>query len=182
MIVDLAQHRQAVRGFVLRLVGNDALAEDLTQETFVRVQRSTSRHRGEASEYSWLCAIALNLVRDHFRSAGRSREVTSDVGVMERLPSGDENVEQALLRAEMSSCIGEFLARLPQPQYAVVAQYDMAGLNHQEIAAQLGISTSNSRVLLHRGRAALREIMKQGCDLSFGNDAIPCERRSPSDE
>ena len=177
-MVDLTQHRKAVQGFVLRLVGSDPLAEDLTQETFLRVQRSASQHRGEASEYSWLCSIALNLVRDHFRSIGRTPEMTSDEGI----PSGGDDAEQALLQAEMSSCIGEFLARLPQPQYDVVALYDMAGLNHHEITARLDISESNSRVLLHRGRAALREIIKQGCDLSFGKDVIPCARRSLREE
>lgn len=180
--MDLAQHRQAVRGFVLRLVGNHALAEDLTQETFVRVQRSASAYRGEASAYSWLCAIALNLVRDHFRAAGRIPELTADGDALESVPCADESAEQALLQAEMSNCIGEFLARLPQPQYEVVAQHDIAGLSHREIAAQLGISAANSRVLLHRGRAALREFMKQGCELSFGSDAIPCERRQPGAE
>jgi len=177
-VIDIAKHQRAVQGFVLRLVGNETLAEDLTQETFLRVERSISQHRGEASEYSWLCAIALNLVRDHFRSVGRTPEITTDEAVLEVIPAGDKDAEQTLLLAEMSSCIAEFLTRLPQPQYNVVTLYDMAGLSHHEIATQLDISESNSRVLLHRGRSALREIMKQGCDLSFGDDAIPCERRS----
>ncbi len=178
-MIGMTKHRRSVQGFVLRLVGSDALAEDLTQETFLRVERSTSQYRGEASEYSWLCAIALNLVRDHFRSVGRTPEIISDETVLEVIPTGDKDAEQTLLLAEMSSCIAEFLTRLPSPQYNVVALYDMAGLSHREIATRLDISESNSRVLLHRGRSALREIMKQGCDLSFGDDVIPCERHSP---
>jgi RNA polymerase sigma-70 factor (ECF subfamily) len=177
----MAAHRQVVRDFVRRLVGNEALAEDLTQETFLRVQRSDSAHRGEASERSWLCAIALNLVRDHFRAATRAPDATSDAAVLANVTS-DEDIEQAALQREMSACIGEFLAQLPHPQYDVVALYDSAGLTHDEIAATLGISVANSRVLLHRGRTALREILKENCILSFDSDAIPCERRPPSAE
>jgi RNA polymerase sigma-70 factor, ECF subfamily len=179
--LDTTGFRPAIRGFVLRMVGNDALAEDLTQETFLRAYRSLNGYRGEASEYSWLCSIALNLVRDHFRSAGRLPEMITDADTMEMVPSTDDNAEQALLQAEMSNCVAEFLTRLPQPQYEVVVLYEMGGFNHQEIGAQLGISEPNSRVLLHRGRVALREMLKQGCSLSFGSDAILCERSPQSD-
>ncbi|MDH3673703.1 MAG: RNA polymerase sigma factor [Gammaproteobacteria bacterium] len=176
----LTEHRQAVRGFVLRLVGDEALAEDLTQETFVRMQRSASRHRGEASERSWLCAIALNLVRDHFRAIARGPDSTSDSEVVEGIASEREDTEFAVLKKEMSTCIGEHLIQLPRPQYEVVALHDMAGLTHKEIAAQLDISVANARVLLHRGRAAFRKILERNCVLSLGQDAIPCERRPPA--
>ncbi len=175
----LAAHRQAVRGFVLRLVGDDALAEDLTQETLLRAQRAESCYRGEASERSWLCAIALNLVRDHFRAAVSKPEVKLEIDIEGLAESGGEDAEEALLQAEMSACIGEFVLRLPHPQCDVVALHDSAGLTHAEVAALLGISVANSRVLLHRGRAALREIMKQDCVLIFDGDSIPCERRPP---
>lgn len=178
-VADMDQHYRAVRGFVHRLVGNEAVAEDLTQETFLRAQRSSGAYRGEASERSWLCAIALNLVRDHFRAAKRTPATTTDGAVLERVPS-DENIEQDLLKAEMSACIGGYLRQLPRAQYDVLALHDMGGLSHAEIAAVLGISTANARVLLHRGRAALRKILETHCVLSFGDDAIPCEPRPPA--
>jgi RNA polymerase sigma-70 factor (ECF subfamily) len=176
----MAAHRPVVRGLVLRHVGDEALAEDLTQETYLRAERTTSPHRGEASERSWLCAIALNLVRDHFRARGRSPELTSDAGIIEGVES-DEDSEDALLESEMNTCIGEFVVQLPSPQHEVVALHDMAGLTHPEISAVLEISVANSRVLLHRGRAALREILRQNCVLSF-DDTVPCERKPPTEK
>ena len=176
----MAVHRRVVRGFVLRHVGDETLAEDLTQETYLRAQRTSSPHRGEASERSWLCAIALNVIRDHFRSAGRLPATTSDAAVVEGVESGEEG-EHALLESEMAACIGEFLVQLPHPQHDVVALHDMAGLTHPEIADVLEISVANSRVVLHRGRVALRSILKQNCVLSF-DDAVPCERKSPSEK
>jgi RNA polymerase sigma-70 factor (ECF subfamily) len=101
---------------------------------------------------------------------------------MAGLESG-EDIQHDLLEKEMSECIAEHLARLPDPYFDVVAFHDRAGLSHGEIAKALQISQANSRVLLHRGRAALREILDSACVLSFGGDDIPCERRpSPDDD
>jgi RNA polymerase sigma-70 factor (ECF subfamily) len=175
---DMIEHREAIRRFVLRHVGDETLADDLTQETFLRVQRSSSSYRGDASPRSWLCAIALNLVRDHFRAAGRLGETSQDSTEPEELPSGEDG-ERALLESEMSACIGEYLLELPHPQHDVVALHEMAGLTHPEIASVLDISVTNSRVLLHRGRATLREILRRNCTLSFDGDGVPCERKPP---
>lgn len=177
----LASHRDAVRGFVLRLVRDEAVADDVTQETFFRAQRSSSPYRGTASEKSWLCAIALNLVRDRYRADARGREISTDAAVLEAVAS-DADAEQEVLQAEMAACLGEHMLQLPHPQYEVVALHDMGGLTHREIATLLGLSEGHSRVVLHRGRAALREILERSCILSLDGDPVPCERRPPSPE
>jgi RNA polymerase sigma-70 factor (ECF subfamily) len=174
----MADHRPVVRGFILRHVGDEALAEDLVQETYLRVQRTSHSHRGEASERSWLCAIALNVIRDHFRAAGRVPETDTTAEPAQEM-SSHEDGERALLESEMASCIGEFLMQLPHPQYEVVALHEMAGLTHGEIADVLDVSVANSRVLLHRGRAALRALLRKNCELRFDADGIPCERKEP---
>jgi RNA polymerase sigma-70 factor (ECF subfamily) len=173
---ELSQHRQAVLSFVMRLVANKALADDLTQEAFFRATRTGKGHRGDASKRSWLCAIALNLVRDHFRASARRPDTTSDEDVLRKIRSDDEDAETGVLKKEMADCIAEYLFRLPASQHDVIALHDMAGLSHGEIAVQLRISEQNSRVLLHRGRSALKEILEQNCVLSIGGDAVPCER------
>ena len=58
----------------------------------------------------------------------------------------------------------------------------MAGFKHREVAALLDLTTANTRVLLHRGRTALRRIMEDNCLLSFGDDSVPCERRPPPED
>jgi RNA polymerase sigma-70 factor (ECF subfamily) len=172
----LSPYRESVWGFVLRHVGDRALADDLTQETFLRAQRSIRTYRGEASRRSWLFTIALNVVRDQFRALRRAPDSTSlDSAAPQASP--DCGGERAVLESEMASCIGEYLLKLPRIQHDVVALHDMAELTHAEIAATLGVSVANSRVLLHRGHAALREMLEQNCHLSFDGDAIPCERK-----
>lgn len=171
-----AHRRESVRAFVGRLVGDPTLAEDLTQEAFARAHRSRSAFRGEASETSWLCAIALNVVRDHFRAAARLPDLAGDEGVLFTLRD-DRDLEKDLLEREMASCIREYLLRLPDAQRDVVALHDVAGLTHREVGLVFGISEGHSRVLLHRGRSALKALLKDNCVLSFNDDALPCERK-----
>jgi len=175
-IDDMVAQRPAVLGFVLQLVGDEALAQDVTQETFVRAQRAVKQHRGEASLKSWLCAIALNLVRDHFRTKARRPETSVDGEEIEKIPSPDDDAERGVLKDEMSNCIADFMAKLPPAQFEAVALHDLAGLSHSEVSVQLGISVANARVLVHRGRGALKEMLRDNCVLSIGSDDIPCER------
>lgn len=171
-----ARQRRLVRACIGKLVSDRVLADDLTQDTLARIQRSRTSHRGDASERTWLCAIAHNVVRDHFRSAAKQPRISNDPTDLERQAS-DEDIEKTLMKAEMSSCIAELIARLPKKQGDVVAFYDMIGLCHEEIAAALGISVENSRVLLHRGRNALKTLLEANCHLSIGKGEICCERR-----
>jgi RNA polymerase sigma-70 factor (ECF subfamily) len=174
--VDLAEHHEAVLRFVTGVVGNRDLAEELTQEVFLRAERKKASFQGRSSARTWLHAIALNACRDHFRAKSHAIQPVSDLTAVEDLPSG-ENVEREFLEAEMAACISSYLFKLPERQRDVVALHDIAGLNHREISRLCGLSEANARVTLHRGRAALRKLLAEGCTLSF-DDPIPCEPRS----
>lgn len=173
--VDLAQHRDALVHFIRRMVGDGALAEDLAQESLLRAEQNRASYRGQASPRTWLFAIALNACRDYFRSDARNRERAVDLSAAERLPA-NVDLEQTLAQTEMGTCISAYLFQLPERQREVVALHDMGGLDHEEIGRLLGITEPNARVLLHRGRAALRALLEKHCDLAF-DDAIPCEPR-----
>lgn len=168
---DLAAHREAVRGLLTRWLQNEALAEDLVQEALIRA--SASACRGESSPRTWLSAIALNLARDHFRQAAR-RPTEELEAAAEMRAEGDP--EHDALQAEMSACILAFIDRLNPRQREAVLMHHMAGLTHKEIAAALEVSEGNARVLLHRGLAALKVLLDQGCVIDLG-DHIPCERK-----
>lgn len=172
---DLAEHRDAVVGFIRRTVGTHDLAEDLTQDVFLRAERKKATYRGHASIRTWLFAIALNVCRDHFRAKARQSRHLSSLASTKCVPSG-EDIQHKVLEAEMAACINQYLFQLSKPQREVVALHDIGELNHQEIGKYLEISEANSRVLLHRGRRALRAILEEHCILSF-DDSIPCEPR-----
>jgi len=162
-----------VRAFVLKLIGDPSLADDLVQETLLRAHKSEAGFKGDASRTSWLCTIALNVMRDHFRATARRPKQVSDLKTLLVLRS-DEALEDDFLQREMDSCIRQYVLRLPERQRDVVALHDIAGLTHREVSSALGISQSNSGILLHRGRAALKLLLEENCVLCF-DDSIPCQ-------
>jgi RNA polymerase sigma-70 factor (ECF subfamily) len=171
-----SDHTEVVRGFIFKLIGDPALADDLTQETLLRAYASESKFKGKAAKTTWLCAIALHVMRDHYRATARRPALVSDPQTLAGLGSG-EVVEDNLLRDEMDSCIRQYLLRLPERQRDVVALHDVAGLTHREISSVLEISEGNSRILLHRGRAALKLLLAENCTLCFDR-SVPCEPKT----
>jgi len=170
----MAAHRRTVRGVLIRLVRDEALADDLVQEALLRASRAADGMRSEASPATWLTAIALNLARDHFRAVKR-RPISTSLDQAEGLPAPG-GIESDILQAEMSGCILGHVGRLPERQREAVLLHHFAGLNHREMAGTLGISEGNARVILHRGLAALRGSLASACTLNF-KDNVPCERR-----
>lgn len=171
--IEARDYTDVVRGFIFKLTSDPNLVDDLTQETLFRAHTSEPKFKGKSSRTTWLCAIALNVVRDHYRKAERRPKQVADPQVMLRLGS-EEVVEDDLLQDEMDSCIRRYVLRLPERPRDVVALHDIAGLSHREIASVLGISQGNSRLLLHRGRAALKLLLEENCTLCF-DDSVPCQ-------
>ena len=125
-----------MRGVLVRLVSDEALADDLVQEALLRATRSAGSLRGEASPATWLTAIALNLARDHFRAAKRT-PLTTSLDQAEDIPD-PYRAEAEILQAEMSGCILGHVARLTGRQREAVMLHHFAGLSHHEMAAGLG--------------------------------------------
>lgn len=171
---DLAVHREAVRGLLLRLVKDAGLADDLAQAALERATRAADTARGEAAPGTWLAAIALNLARDHWRAAKREPGFT-DLEDAAHLAAPDDP-EADVLRAEMSACILGHVDRLPPAQRDCVLMHHFAGLSHREIAAAKGMAEGNARVLLHRGMARLKDSLGRECTITLG-EAVPCEKR-----
>lgn len=169
-----ATERANLRRFVIRLVGDGTLADDIVQEALLRAHRASAGFSERANRRTWLAVIALNVTRDHFRRASTRLEgAVADVGTLAGAPSTGD-AEHTLMEHEMGACITAHLMALPERQREVLALHDMEGADHAEVAAVLGISEGNARVLLHRARAALRTRLSEHCRLSFGSDAIPC--------
>ncbi|MDJ0712183.1 MAG: sigma-70 family RNA polymerase sigma factor [Woeseiaceae bacterium] len=173
---DSAAERDYLMGFIIRFVDNRAMADDLVQETLLKAHNARQSFRGDASRRTWLCATALNSIRDRYRRQSRRPEDLVDPDRFADVP-GDVALEDGLGQSEMDACIRGFILRLPERQCNVIALHDIAGLTHREIGATLGITAANSRVVLHRARAGLKQLLEDNCTLRFG-ESVPCEPSS----
>jgi len=163
------QHADRVYRLAYRLAGNQQDAEDLTQETFIRVFRSVQNYQPGTFE-GWLHRITTNLFLDMVRRRARIRmEALPDD--YDRVPADEPNPEQIYHDSRLGPDLQAALDSLPPEFRAAVVLCDIEGLSYEEIGATLG--TVRSRI--HRGRQALRDYLaahpEQGERMSHAKSA-----------
>ena len=147
------RHQQAVRMFLRRLLGNDADADDMAQETFLAAWTQARSFRGESSARGWLCGIAWRKAKGAHRSWSRQR--SRDTAHREQL-----SAEAVATAMEDRLAVRRALQALPLEQRAAVTLCLVCGFSHSETAAILGapLGTVKSHVL--RGRERLMKEMQ----------------------
>jgi RNA polymerase sigma factor (sigma-70 family) len=150
------EHAGRVYRLAFRLSGNRADAEDLTQETFVRVFKSLAEYTPGTFE-GWLHRITTNLFLDMVRRRQRIRfdALPEDAG--DRLASREHGPEQAYEQMNLDPEIQAALDDLPADFRVAVVLCDLEQLSYEEIAATLGIKVGTVRSRIHRGRVLLRQ-------------------------
>jgi RNA polymerase sigma-70 factor (ECF subfamily) len=160
-------HR-AMIAFMYRMCRNQAMAEELAQEVFLRVYRSRKTYAAEAKFTTWLYRIATNLAVNYARDnkVERSGKVVSldepdeETGTQLDVADQSLNAEQQLLRQERLAAIKKQVMALPEKQRAAVLMHKYQGMDYREIAAVLKLSESATKSLLFRAYEALRERLK----------------------
>ena len=152
------EHSARVYRLAYRLSGNPQDAEDLTQETFVRVFRSLADYTPGTFE-GWLHRITTNLFLDQARRKQRIRfDALSDERA-DRLTSASAPPDAAYADRTFDDDIERALASLPPAFRAAVVLCDVEGLTYQEIADIMDAKLGTVRSRIHRGRAMLREAL-----------------------
>jgi RNA polymerase sigma-70 factor (ECF subfamily) len=156
-----------VRRFILSLVKDEWAADDLIQETFLRIQENLSSLRDPSKISSWIFRIAYHLCQDHFRQLKTAQKKESiDEEKMENFGDvfvQEELVQKDLEQREMGQCVQNQIDLLPKSLRAVLVLFDIMELSHQEIADTLGITIENVKVRLHRARKKLKTILEEKC-------------------
>jgi RNA polymerase sigma-70 factor, ECF subfamily len=151
------QHADRVYRLAYRLSGNQHDAEDLTQETFIRVFRSVQNYQPGTFE-GWLHRITTNLFLDMVRRRGRVRmEALPDD--YDRVPADEPNPEEIYHESRLGPDLQAALDSLPPEFRAAVVLCDIEGLSYEEIGATLGVKLGTVRSRIHRGRQALRDYL-----------------------
>jgi RNA polymerase sigma-70 factor (ECF subfamily) len=174
----LAIQRDALYRYVLTVVREPTVAEDLTQETLLRAHRRVSTLQDSSRLMPWLYRIATNVCLDRFRSAVyRHRPASVDADV-ESPADPAPRLDKLLEQKEMSACVQDYLAELPDSYRAVILLHDAEGLTNPEIASMLGISLPTVKIRLHRARAKLRETLAGACSFSTDERGVfVCDRK-----
>jgi RNA polymerase sigma-70 factor (ECF subfamily) len=152
LLVD--RHQQAVRTFLRRLLGNEADADDMAQETFLAAWTHARSFRGEASVRAWLCGIAWRKAKGAQRSWARQRSRDTEHHDLSPESSGTASMEDRL-------AIRRALQALPLEQRAAVTLCLVCGFSHSEAAGILGAALGTVKSHVLRGRERLmKEIEK----------------------
>jgi RNA polymerase sigma factor (sigma-70 family) len=152
------QHADRVYRLAYRLSGNRSDAEDLTQETFVRVFRSLADYTPGTFE-GWLHRITTNLFLDMVRRRQKIRFDALAEDASERLATEEPGPERAFEQNNLDPEVQQALDALPADFRAAVVLCDLEGLTYEEIALTLGIKVGTVRSRIHRGRVLLREAL-----------------------
>jgi RNA polymerase sigma-70 factor (ECF subfamily) len=145
-------HAPRVYRLAYRLTGDDDLAQDLTQETFIRAFGRLGDFRGDSAFGTWLHTIAMSVTLNGLKRAQRHRGRTADLAAADALPSGGGRRADPDLRQRLAQAIDA----LPEIYRVVFVMHDVEGYTHDEIGAALGVPAGTARARLSYARARLR--------------------------
>jgi RNA polymerase sigma-70 factor (ECF subfamily) len=164
----IQKYRKPIIHFMYRMVHNQAVAEELAQEVFLRVYRSRETYRAEARFSTWLYRIATNLGVNHARDNRHERtastiyldETDSETGMTPDVADTTPDAEAGLLRRERLNAIREHVMALPERQRMAVLMHKYEGMDYKQIGDILKLSESATKSLLFRAYQTLREKLK----------------------
>lgn len=148
-------------------VGSRSVAEEVTQDTWLAVVRGVERFEGRSSLKTWLFHILLNRARSTLGRELRAGQPAHSVDerfdrfgawVSPPEPWADR-VDDRIVAERLAERVQQLLPQLPASQRQVVVLRDLEGLSADDVVALVGVSDGNQRVLLHRGRAQLRQLL-----------------------
>jgi RNA polymerase sigma-70 factor (ECF subfamily) len=174
--------RAPILRYLQRFVGDAALAEDLLQETLVRISKGLDRFEARSSVKTWAFKIATHTAIDHLRQSKRElnlvelddRAVVADPGA---------GLGERLVLDEMNACLREEIDRLPESYRAAILLHDLEGLSAGETAEIVGCSLATAKIRIHRARARLKQALLGDCNFYRDREQVlRCDRKGPADE
>ena len=161
--------RRPIISFMYRMTHNQAIAEELAQEVFLRVYRSRSSYQAEAKFSTWLYRIATNLAVNHARDTRSERtaptvnldEPDLETGTTPDVADAKPTIEADILREERMAAIRKHVMALPERQRVAVLMHKYQGLDYKEIGKVLKLSESATKSLLFRAYETLRDKLKE---------------------
>ena len=150
----------ALRAYLVRVSGNSALADDLTQESYLRFLCATCPEGGEVNYRRYLYRIATNLLRDHWRRP--------KAACMEEVPERLLAARDELSRIESQAALDPAMARMRPRERQLLWLAHAEGYSHREIAEITGLNAAGIRLLLFRARRKIARLLRKQIDADRG--------------
>ena len=154
----LCAEYEAVYHYTLALCRDEALAQDITQETFLKAMKSSDKFKGDSSLYTWLCAIAKRLLINRYKKD--SRELPTD-DFDSTLPRNERTPEELIIDKDMAMYIHKILHTMNEPYKEVFSLRVFGQLSFSDIAKLFAKTESWARVTYHRARKIINEELRK---------------------
>jgi RNA polymerase sigma-70 factor (ECF subfamily) len=152
-----------LRPYVARRVASPADVDDVVQEVALRIHRGTTELRDDERFGGWVYRIAQRAIVDLHRD--RSRHPLPRAQSAELLEDAPGEAD-ASIESDLGECVARFVARLPSPYREAVTLTELQGLTHKQAADMLGVSLSGMKSRVQRGRARIRRMFEECCEIS----------------
>ncbi len=160
-----------------RYVGDRDLAEDLLQETLIRIARGLPGFEERSELKTWAFSIATRVAADHFRQPGNRVSIV-DMTESPELPDSERPVEERLVIDEMNACVRQVIDSLPEDYRAALVLHDIEGLTAVQTAEICDCTVATAKIRIHRARVRLAEALRQECDFyRDGDNVFRCDRK-----
>jgi RNA polymerase sigma factor (sigma-70 family) len=162
----ISRHRSKVYTYILLTVKNQQLAEDLFQETFIKVIQSLrgGKYRDNGRFLSWVIRISHNLIIDHFRKEKQMNAVSNDdteVDLFNSRRFSEKNIEEMIVTRQIRSELRELINKLPADQREVVLLRHYGELSFKEIADQTNVSINTALGRMRYALINLRKLIRE---------------------
>jgi RNA polymerase sigma-70 factor (ECF subfamily) len=174
MIQRLLEHESAFRVFLRRRVGDEAVAEDLLQQSMIRAVQSHHSVRNDESVVAWFYKIIRHTLIDYYRSKGADAR-RNEAFLRELTLSGDDKeppIDE--VKATICTCLHRLLPKLRSNYAELIRRIDLEDESPKRVADELKISQNNLTVRLHRARQALRASLEQSCGVCSTHGCLNC--------
>lgn len=167
---------QRLRPYLARRVASPADIDDLLQDIFVRMHQGLANLRDEERFGGWVYRIAHSVIVDRARQRARAPQSNSAVEVAASAPEAPEEE----LQSDLGECVALFVSRLPSPYREAITLTELEGLTQKAAAEMLGVSLSGLKSRVQRGRAKIRYMFEECCQISVDcrGRVIECEPKS----
>jgi RNA polymerase sigma-70 factor (ECF subfamily) len=167
---------EPVLHYLERYVGDRALADDLRQETLLRVHQGLSAFGRKSSIKTWVFSIASRVAADYYRQPGRKArmveldEERADIGLL---------TDERLVVDEMNACVRRVINSLPDAYREALVLHDMEGLSGEQTAEVLDCTVATAKIRIHRARLRLKQALENKCEFYRDSESIlRCDRKT----